>query len=131
MRRTTLTIVNPLGLHARAASKLVDVAKNFAANITLTSDSGVEADAKRIMSLLLLGAPVDSQVALSVEGEEEDDAFDALTALIRAGFKVAVDLFSCTPSQSIVDAALVIGSSCLKAEPCNNRDALSATVTRA
>ena len=38
------------------------------------------------MSLLLLGAPVDSQVALSVEGEEEDDAFDALTALIRAGF---------------------------------------------
>ena len=86
MRRTTLTIVNPLGLHARAASKLVDVAKNFAANITLTSDSGVEADAKRIMSLLLLGARVDSQVALSVEGEEEDDAFDALTALIRAGF---------------------------------------------
>ncbi|MBL6814367.1 MAG: HPr family phosphocarrier protein [Pseudomonadales bacterium] len=86
MRQTTLTIVNPLGLHARAASKLVDVAKNFAAHITLTNDSGTEADAKRIMSLLLLGAPVDSQVALRVEGEDEDDAFNALTALIRAGF---------------------------------------------
>ena len=86
MRQTTLTIVNPLGLHARAASKLVDVAKNFAAHITLTNDSGVGADAKRIMSLLLLGAPVGSQVFLSVEGEDEDDAFDALTALIRAGF---------------------------------------------
>lgn len=86
MRQTTLTIVNPLGLHARAASKLVDVAKNFAAHITLINDSGVEADAKRIMSLLLLGAPVGSQVALSVEGEDEDDAFDSLTALIRAGF---------------------------------------------
>ena len=86
MRQTTLTIVNPLGLHARAASKLVDVAKHFAAHITLTNDSGVEADAKRIMSLLLLGAPVGSQVALSVEGEDEDDAFDSLTALIRAGF---------------------------------------------
>ena len=86
MRQTTLTIINPLGLHARAASKLVDVAKNFAAHITLTNDSGVEADAKRIMSLLLLGAPVGSQVTLSVEGEDEDDAFDALTVLIRAGF---------------------------------------------
>ena len=86
MRQTTLTIVNPLGLHARAASKLVDVAKNFAAHITLTNDSGVEADAKRIMSLLLLGAPVGSKGVLSVEGEDEDDAFDALTALIRAGF---------------------------------------------
>ena len=39
------------------------------------------------MSLLLLGAPVGSQVVLSVE-EDEDDAFDALTALIRAGFEL-------------------------------------------
>lgn len=86
MRQTTLTIVNPLGLHARAASKLVDAAKDFASHITLTNDGGVEADAKRIMSLLLLGAPVDSQVTLCVEGQDEDSAFDALTALIRAGF---------------------------------------------
>lgn len=86
MRQTTLTIVNPLGLHARAASKVVDVAKNFAAKITLTSGSGVEADAKRIMSLLLLGAPIDSEVILRVEGEDENVAFDALTELINAGF---------------------------------------------
>ena len=86
MRQTTLTIVNPLGLHARAASKVVDVAKNFAAKITLTSGSGVEADAKRIMSLLLLGAPIDSEVILRVEGEDENAAFDALTELINAGF---------------------------------------------
>jgi phosphotransferase system HPr (HPr) family protein len=86
MRKTTLTIVNPLGLHARAASKVVDVAKNFAAKITLTNSAGVEADAKRIMSLLLLGAPVDSKVILSVDGQDEDAAFDALTELINAGF---------------------------------------------
>ena len=86
MRQTTLTIVNPLGLHARAASKVVDVAKHFAAKITLTNGSGVEADAKRIMSLLLLGAPIDSEVILRVEGEDENAAFDALTELINAGF---------------------------------------------
>ena len=86
MRQTTLTIVNPLGLHARAASKVVDVAKNFAAKITLTNSTGVEADAKRIMSLLLLGAPIDSEVILRVEGEDENAAFDALTELINAGF---------------------------------------------
>ena len=86
MRQTTLTIVNPLGLHARAASKVVDVAKNFAAKITLTNGFGVEADAKRIMSLLLLGAPIESEVILRVEGEDENVAFDALRELINAGF---------------------------------------------
>ncbi|NCF44311.1 MAG: HPr family phosphocarrier protein [Proteobacteria bacterium] len=86
MRRTHLTIVNPLGLHARAASKLVDLAKNYASNISLRSAEGIEADAKRIMNLLLLGAPVGSAVELQVEGEDEGAAFDALTHLIEAGF---------------------------------------------
>ena len=86
MRKTNLTIVNPLGLHARAASKLVDTAKNFAANSLLVSADGVEADAKRIMSLLLLGAPVGSQIQLLVEGEDEEAAFAALIELIEAGF---------------------------------------------
>ena len=86
MRKTDLTIVNPLGLHARAASKLVDIAKNFAANSLLVNADGVEADAKRIMSLLLLGAPVGSQIQLLVEGEDEEAAFAALIELIEAGF---------------------------------------------
>ena len=86
MRETTLTIVNSLGLHARAASKVVDVARNFAAKITLTNEFGLVADAKRIMSLLLLGAPVNSKVILNVDGEDEDAAFDAITGLINAGF---------------------------------------------
>lgn len=86
MRKTNLTIINPLGLHARAASKLVDIAKNFAANSLLVNADGVEADAKRIMSLLLLGAPVGSQIQLLVEGEDEEAAFAALIELIEAGF---------------------------------------------
>ena len=86
MRHAKLNIVNPLGLHARAASKLVDAAKNVASDVKVVNADGVEADAKRIMNLLLLGAPVGSEVELFVHGEDEEEAFAALTALIDAGF---------------------------------------------
>ena len=86
MRHAKLQIVNPLGLHARAASKLVGVAKNFASDVKVVNAGGIEADAKRIMNLLLLGAPVGSEVELFVEGEDENEALAALTELIDAGF---------------------------------------------
>ena len=86
MRHAKLTIVNPLGLHARAASKLVDAAKNFASDVKVVNAGGTEADAKRIMNLLLLGAPVGSEVELFVQGEDENEAFAALTTLSNAGF---------------------------------------------
>ena len=85
MRSTTITLINPLGLHARAASKLVDTAKAFASTITLSKD-GKDVDGKSIMSLLLLGAPVGSQLQLMVEGDDEDRAFDGICELINAGF---------------------------------------------
>lgn len=85
MRSTTLTLINPLGMHARAASKLVDVSKGFASDIKLIKD-GNEVDGKSIMSLLLLGASVGSQLQLSVSGDDEDDAFTAVCALVEAGF---------------------------------------------
>ena len=86
MRHAKLTIVNPLGLHARAASKLVDADKNFASDVKVVNAGGTEDDAKRIMNLLLLGAPVGSEVELFVQGEDENEAFAALTTLINAGF---------------------------------------------
>ena len=85
MRRTTLTLINPLGLHARAASKLVDAAKSYASSVTL-SKAGNEVDGKSIMSLLLLGAPVGSELELIVEGEDEDEALRGICALVEAGF---------------------------------------------
>ena len=85
MRTTTLELINPLGLHARAASRLVDVSKGFASDIKLIKD-GNEVDGKSIMSLLLLGASVGSQLQLSVSGDDEDDAFTAVCALVEAGF---------------------------------------------
>ena len=86
MRHAKLHIVNPLGLHARAASKLVDVANNFASDVKVVNAGGIEADAKRIMNLLLLGAPVGSEVELFVQGEDENEALAALIELIDAGF---------------------------------------------
>ncbi|XOV84280.1 MAG: HPr family phosphocarrier protein [bacterium] len=85
MRTTLLTLINPLGLHARAASKLVDEAKCYGSKITLVKD-GKEVDGKSIMSLLLLGAPVGSTLELIVEGEDEDAATDGISHLVQAGF---------------------------------------------
>ena len=64
---------------------MVDVARNFAAKITLTNEFGLVADAKRIR-VPAIGAPVNSKVILNVDGEDEDAAFDAITGLINAGF---------------------------------------------
>lgn len=85
MPEASLTIVNPLGLHARAASKFVNLAKTFESDIRLARD-GNDADGKSIMSVMLLAAPVGSQVTLTVTGPDEAEAFAALEALIADGF---------------------------------------------
>jgi len=85
MQHTTLTLINPLGLHARAASKLVDRAKIYASEVTLRkADQTV--NGKSIMSLLLLGAPVGTALELTVIGEDEREAFADICALVNAGF---------------------------------------------
>ena len=85
MPSTTLTLINPLGLHARAASKLVDVTKAFSSTVTLTKE-GKAVDGKSIMSVLLLGAPVGSTLDVEVTGADEDAAIAAIRTLIEAGF---------------------------------------------
>jgi len=82
---TTLKIINPLGLHARAASKFVNLAKTFEAGVTLGKD-GNRADGKSIMNVMLLAAPVGSEVELQVTGPDEEEAFAALRDLINDGF---------------------------------------------
>ncbi len=85
MPEIRLTIVNPLGLHARAASKFVNLAKTFASDVRLRRES-MEADGKSIMSVMLLAAPVGSEVVLAVTGTDEDEAAAALETLINDGF---------------------------------------------
>ncbi len=78
-------IRNRLGLHARAAAKLVHLANTFASEIRLVKD-GVEVNAKSIMGVLMLAAPRDSRVAVRAEGPDADAAIAAIAALIEGKF---------------------------------------------
>ena len=85
MPEATVTIVNRLGLHARAAGKLVNLAKTFSSEITLTRDAE-EVDGKSIMAVMLLAAPIGTELLLKVNGEDAQPAFDAVSELIRNRF---------------------------------------------
>ncbi len=85
MRRTQVTLVNRLGLHARAAAKLVATAKTFSSRVTLARE-GNAVDGKSIMNILLLAAPVGSVLELTVEGDDEAEALAAIDALIQDRF---------------------------------------------
>jgi phosphocarrier protein HPr len=78
-------IVNRLGLHARAAAKLVHTAGSFQSRVTVVKD-GEEVDAKSILGILLLAAGQGSQVVVRCEGQDEDDAMRAVTTLIANRF---------------------------------------------
>jgi phosphotransferase system HPr (HPr) family protein len=79
-------IVNRLGLHARAAAKLVHTAGGFQSRVTVLRD-GEEVDAKSILGLLLLAAGQGSRVTVRCEGEDEEQAMRAVTELIANRFE--------------------------------------------
>ena len=85
MIKTTATISNKLGLHARASSKLVQLLSTFRANAFLLG-RGREVNAKSIMGVMLLAAGHGTQVVLRVEGEDEAAAADAVAALFERRF---------------------------------------------
>jgi len=85
VQESAVTIVNRLGLHARAAGKLVNLAKTFESRVTLAR--GEEAvDAKSIMAVMLLAAPIGTRLTLRAEGEDEIAALDAISELIANRF---------------------------------------------
>ena len=85
MRSMPVTIVNRLGLHARAAGKLVNLAKTFSSEITLARE-GEPVDGKSIMAVMLLAAPIGTELTLSVSGEDEEAAITAISELIASRF---------------------------------------------
>lgn len=83
----TVTIVNPLGLHARAAAQLVKLAASFKSKITIVhTGRGVFADAKSILSVLTLAASIGTQLGIRVEGEDSTAAYEAVVGLFEKGF---------------------------------------------
>jgi len=81
----TLTLKNRLGLHARAAAKLVHTAGSFQARVTLQRD-GEEVDGKSILGLLLLAAGKGTHLTLRVDGADESAAVAAIRNLVDRRF---------------------------------------------
>ena len=89
MLEPQLTIVNKLGLHARAAGKLVNLTKTFSSQVTLSradESNAEEVDGKSIMAVMLLAAPIGSELNIRVDGEDEAAAMTAITELISNRF---------------------------------------------
>lgn len=83
--RATFEIINKLGMHARAATKLVQMASRFRAEVLIEKD-GHTANAKSVMGVLLLCGHQGSQVTVSAQGEDAHDAVAAIGQLIAERF---------------------------------------------
>ena len=81
----TVEIINKLGLHARAAAKLVTLASKFAADVRVRKD-GREVSGKSIMGVMMLAAAMGSRITLIAEGEDAQQALDELEVLINQRF---------------------------------------------
>ncbi|HHJ14928.1 MAG TPA: HPr family phosphocarrier protein [Gammaproteobacteria bacterium] len=80
-----VTIVNKLGLHARAAAKFVTLASSFKSEIKLARN-GQEVNGKSIMGVMMLAASRGTDIRLMADGEDEQEALERLTELIENRF---------------------------------------------
>jgi len=85
MINSTTTIVNKLGLHARASAKLTKLAGSFPCEVWMTRGER-RVNAKSIMGVMMLAAGIGTEVQLETSGDREKDAMDALLALIADKF---------------------------------------------
>lgn len=85
MTEREIEIVNRLGLHARAAAKLVHLASSFACRVSVRF-AGEDVDAKSILGLLLLAAPQGGRLTLRCDGADEAAAVDAIAGLFAERF---------------------------------------------
>lgn len=88
MPNLTLDIINKRGLHARAAAKLAALCASFPCKIQLRK-CGMEnwVDGKSIMSIMLLAAGIGSQIEINTEGDNDDVALQAISALVANRFE--------------------------------------------
>jgi phosphocarrier protein len=85
MTSRTVTVVNQLGLHARAAAKFVHLATRFESQIRVIRNAKVM-DGKSIMGILLLAAARGTAITVEAVGVDEQAAVDALVQLVESGF---------------------------------------------
>ena len=85
MKQRKIKIVNHLGLHARAAAKLVTLCSRYMCDVALVVN-GRRANARHFIAVILLAAGMGAQVSVEVDGPDEDEAIVAVTRLISTGF---------------------------------------------
>ena len=79
-----VTVINKAGLHARAASKLVELTSMFASKVQVGHDKMV--DGKSILSLMMLAAAQGTELTIEASGPDEEKALEAIVALIKNRF---------------------------------------------
>jgi phosphocarrier protein HPr len=85
MQKSNVTIINKLGLHARASAKLTKLASSFACDVFM-SRNGRRINAKSIMGVMMLAAGIGTEVEIETSGDDEAQAMQALVALINERF---------------------------------------------
>ncbi len=85
MAQRRIDLINRLGLHARAAAKLVHVTSRFASSVTVRHNDE-EVNGKSILGLLLLAAPCGTTLTITAQGPDEEQALDAIQTLIHDRF---------------------------------------------
>ena len=83
--RRSMEIVNKLGLHARAAAKLIDLASGYESSIRICRD-GRDADAKSIMKVMMLAASKGTRIEVVAQGGDAAEAVEAIEKLIAERF---------------------------------------------
>lgn len=87
MKKINYTVVAEAGIHARPAGLLVKQAVSFKSDIKiLNEENGKEADLKRLMAVMALGVKQGNSVVVTVEGEDEDEAYTVLESFLEENF---------------------------------------------
>ena len=87
MKKINYTVVAEAGIHARPAGLLVKQAASFKSDIkVLNEENGKEADLKRLMAVMALGVKQGNRIVVTVEGEDEDEAYTVLESFLKENF---------------------------------------------
>jgi|Deesub1362A_J573_1020465.scaffolds.fasta_scaffold00927_7 phosphotransferase system HPr (HPr) family protein len=88
MQRIRLIVNHPVGLHARPAAQFVQTASQFQSAITVANvnDNAKPVDAKSILNILTLGVNQGTEIEISAQGPDEQEAIEALKALVESNF---------------------------------------------
>ncbi len=87
MEKVTVTVINPVGLHARPASLLTKLVKNYECNIDMykNGDSSKKHQPKSILSIMALGAGLGDELTFEANGKDEKEAIKAIEEFIKSG----------------------------------------------